>query len=1044
MFRTRAWKAFGFPMAIFVVGIASTALVAWMLRDAATEQDRERFGNAVDRLNDSIRDRIDMYVAILRAGAGTMAAADIESPEQFRAFVDRLELRTRYPGVQGIGFAGRIPHDRLQDAVARQRRQARPDFEVWPTEPPRPEYYPILYLEPVDARNRAAVGYDMFEDPVRREAMERARDTGTPSASGIVELKQELVDPDDSQPGFLIYMPIYDGSAPVDTVEQRRRALRGFVYSPFRTRDLFEGVLGSNPRPRAGFELYDGAIAPESLLYRTGTQRDTLRFADVRTIPISGRTWTADFFSTPSLDESSSSGFVPKIVGGGSALTLLLTALAVLQTLARQRAEASEKLADEASRRLQQLANSMPQLAWLARPDGYIYWYNTRWYEYTGTTPEAMQGWSWQRVHDPSLLPQVVERWKQSLASGDPFEMEFPLRGADGSYRLFLTRAMPLRDSHGAILHWFGSNTDVQYRHDAARSLQEQTETLEIVNRTGAQLAGELDLDRLVQALTDSGTRLTRAQFGAFFYNQVNDRGESYTLFTLSGVHLEAFAGFPMPRNTEVFGPTFRGEGIIRSGDITADPRYGRNAPHKGMPEGHLPVRSYLAVPVKSRSGEVLGGLFFGHSDRDVFTDQAANIVTGIAAQAAVAIDNAGLYRQVQQLLTSERAARAEAERVSRLKDEFLATLSHELRTPLNAVVGWGHMLNSGALGPEKQRVAVETILRNARIQSQLIEDLLDMSRIISGRVGLELRVVDLREVVEAAVNVVRPTASAKRIDVAIQAPPRLYSVKGDANRLQQDDWNLLSNAIKFTPPDGRVTIALAVRSEQVELAVSDTGIGIEPAFLPYVFERFRQADGSYTRGHGGLGLGLSIVRSLVDMHAGAIHAWSDGPGTGSTFTLSLPAATDAELASAGLDRRDHPEMPDPGELAGLSILVVDDEADAGDLAAEVLTQWGAHVTVARSGAEALRLLHGTDSPPGLIVSDLGMPQMDGYELIRRIRALPAAMGASAPAIALTAYASAQDRSRALAAGYDLHLPKPFTPADLIAVCSRLVRTGAA
>jgi PAS domain S-box-containing protein len=988
-----------------------------------------------------MRDRLEMYVAMLRAGAGMMTVADIDSPERFRAFVERLELRTRYPGVQGIGYAGRIPAERLQDEIAQQQRQGRTDFQVEPLEPPRPEYYPILYLEPLDERNRAAIGYDMFEDGTRRAAMQRARDSGEPATSGMVTLVQEI--DEDVQPGFLIYVPVYERASAPSTDVERQRAIRGFVYSPFRAHDLFRGILGSNPRPRAGFELYDGPIAPDSLLYETIREPDTGRFSLVRTIDMPGRQWTVEFFSTPSLDASSTGEFVPVVVGSGSAVTILLTALAALQTRARRRAEASEKLAEEASRRLQQLADSIPQLAWMANPDGYIYWYNSRWYEYTGTTPESMQGWGWQQVHDPSMLSRVLDTWTHSLASGEPFEMEFPLRSADGTYRLFLTRALPFHDSRGAIVNWFGTNTDVQYRHDAARSLQAQTETLEIVNHIGAQLAGELDLDRLVQALTDAGTRLTRAQFGAFFYKQMNEHGESYTLYSLSGAPHEAFAGFSMPRGTAVFGPTFRGEGIVRSGDITADPRYGRNAPHHGMPDGHLPVRSYLAVPVKSRSGDVLGGLFFGHSERDVFTEQAANIVTGIAAQAAVAIDNASLYRQVQQLLESERKARSEAERVSRVKDEFLATLSHELRTPLNAIVGWGHLLNSDALGPEKQRVAIETILRNARIQSQLIEDLLDMSRIISGRVGLEMRVVDLRETVDASVNVVRPTAGAKRIDIEVQADARPYAVRGDANRLQQIVWNLLSNAVKFTPPRGQVAVVLARRGDQIELAVADTGIGIDPEFLPYVFERFRQADGSFTRGHGGLGLGLSIVKSLIDMHAGTIQAWSDGAGTGATFTMRVPAATQTELADAGRALHEGTGAPDTDALSGLSVLVVDDEADGGELAAEVLTQCGARVRVARSGAEALRLLHASEAPIELIVSDLGMPQMDGYELIRRIRALPAEMGGAAPAIALTAYAGAQDQKRALAAGYDLHLAKPFTPAVLVSVCARLVRTGA-
>jgi signal transduction histidine kinase/CHASE1-domain containing sensor protein/ActR/RegA family two-component response regulator len=917
-------RRFSFPLTVFVVGVLATALVTVQMRRAAAVQDEERFEVAVDRLQDSIEDRLRLYIAMLRAGAGLLAATDVQSPDQFHAFVERLAIPRRYPGVQGIGYTERIAQGEVAQVVALQRSRGRPDFHVWP-ENPRAEYHSILYLEPLDRRNQAAIGYDMFTDPTRRAAMERARDTGEPAASGLVTLVQEIDEV--KQPGFLIYMPVYRGGTVPPTLEERRRLLRGFVYSPFRAGDLFTGILGRNPRPRAGVALFDGVPSEGALIHRTATQGGAGRMSATRTITVAGREWTAELFSTPALDRGSSGSLIPLVWLGGGAITLLLTWLAALQTRARQQAEQAEAASAETLARYQQLADS----------------------------------------------------------------------------------------------------------------LGEQTETLEIVNRTGAQLAGELDLDRLLQAVTDAGTKLTRAQFGAFFYNVTNLEGEAYTLYTLSGVPRSAFQSLPMPRNTAVFGPTFRGEGIVRSGDITADARYGQSAPHDGMPPGHPPVRSYLAAPVKSRSGEVLGGLFFGHAERDVFTEQSEHIVGGIAAQAAIAIDNARLYGQVQQLLASERSARSEAERVSRLKDEFLATLSHELRTPLNAVVGWAHMLNAGTLTDAKRVTAVETILRNARIQSQLIEDLLDMSRIISGRTRIDPAVLDLDEVVSAALDVVRPTAAAKRIELMLMSDAAAHVVKGDSNRLQQIVWNLLTNAVKFTPPGGRVTVAVERCAESVQIVVSDTGVGIDASFLPYVFERFRQADGSVTRGHGGLGLGLAIVKSLVEMHGGSIRAASDGPNRGATFTARLPAASVDDFRSAGLPDAPSSRRADTQALQALSILVVDDDADAGDLASEILTQSGARVMVARSGAEALRRLHAQEAVQ-LIVSDLGMPNMDGYELMQRVRTLPVEMGGAAPAIALTAYAGAEDRARAIAAGYALHLAKPYKPEELVSACTLLAR----
>ncbi|HTL45813.1 MAG TPA: CHASE domain-containing protein [Vicinamibacterales bacterium] len=763
-FPRRSW----FPLTILAIGTISTALVSRQLQRSAVAGDRERFEVAVDRLQDSIQDRVDMYVAMLRAGAAMLTATDLHTPAQFHVFAEHLRLQRRYPGVQGIGYSERFAAADLPRVLAERRQLGDPGFHVWPAGE-RTEYHSILYLEPLDRRNQAAIGYDMSTDATRRAAMERARDTGEPAASGRVTLVQEI--DENKQPGFLIYMPVYSGGSVPSTVEERRARLRGFVYSPFRADDLFAGILGRNPHPRAGFALFDGRPAAGSLLHRTDVPGQTSRLTTTRDVDVAGMTWTAEFFSTAALDAGSTHVFVPLTLSAGGILTGILTVLALLQVRARERAEQSEAAVEDAAK----------------------------------------------RSHD-------------------------------------------------------------------------QAQTLAIINRTGAHIAGELDLDRLVQHITDAGTALTRAQFGAFFYNRVHDNGESYTLYALSGASREAFDGFPMPRNTELFRPTFRGEGIVRSGDITADPRYGQHAPYHGMPPGHLPVRSYLAVPVKSRSGEVLGGLFFGHSDRDVFTDQAEHILCGMAAQAAIAIDNARLYGRVQELLSSERAARSEAERVSGMKDEFLATLSHELRTPLNAVMGWAHMLNSGSLTNDHRSVAVETILRNARIQSKLIDDLLDMSRIISGRLRVDMTLVNLDDVIEAAVNVVKPTADAKRVQLSVEAEPGLHSLRADGARLQQVLWNLLANAIKFTPAGGRVVISTRRSGEDIELSVTDTGIGISPDFLPHVFERFRQGDGSFTRGHGGLGLGLSIARNLVEMHGGTIEAASAGANRGSTFTLRFPA----------------------------------------------------------------------------------------------------------------------------------------------------------
>jgi PAS domain S-box-containing protein len=1191
-----------------------------------------------------------------------------------------------------------------------------------------------------------------------------------------------------------------------------------------------------------------------------------------------------------------------------------------LDVTERRRAEEAIR---ESEQQLRTLADTVPQLAWMAEPDGHIFWYNRRWYEYTGTTPEQMEGWGWQSVHDPEVLPRVLDRWRESLATGEPFEMEFPLKGADGQFRTFLTRVNPQRDEEGHILRWFGTNTDVDairrarqeherllaeaeaaraalverarlsalsaevgsaltrgdtlpqvlqlcaealvrhldaafgriwtldarggvlelqasaglYTHldgphsrvpvgsfkigliaeerrphltndvrndprigdrawaeregmvafagyplivedrlvgvmavfarhalseDTLQAMssvadsisigverkraeartREQAEIIETVNRTGQMIAGELDVQKVVQSVTDAATELSGARFGSFFYNVLDERGASYMLYTLSGVPLEAFSHFPMPRATDLFGPTFRGEDTILISDVTKDARYGRNSPYYGMPEGHLPVLSYLAVPVISRSGEVLGGLFFGHPEPGVFTERAARIIEGLAAQAAVALDNARLFeaaareRQKAQaseeryrflaesipqivwtsdaagrpdyynrrwyeytgvapgevadlgssgvihpedlalanerwaeaaaagatfeselrirggpeggyrwhlaravplrdaegrivkwfgtstdiddrkraeesqrflaeagevlvssldyeatlarlarlvvprladwcsidMLTEERQLRRlavehsdpakvrlarelerryppslsdaegvakvlrtgepeiypnvpeellalvardsehlkilrglglrsalvvplaaqgrtmgaitlvssesgrhysradlpfvedlahraalaienarlfrEAQEVNRLKDEFLATLSHELRTPLTAVLGWTRLLGTGQLDPETAKRAMDTIERNAQSQVQLIDDILDVSRIIRGKLRLNVRPVELAPVIESAVDSVRPAAEAKGIRLQVVLDRQAGPVSGDPDRLQQVVWNLLSNAIKFTPKEGRVQVLLARADSQLEVTVSDTGQGIAPEFIPYVFDRFRQADPTTTRTHGGLGLGLAIARHLVELHGGTVRAESGGEGRGATFRVLLPLLAMQPAEPPAAERLPGPTAaagPAPGngfhlecppELSGLRVLVVEDDADSRELLIAVLRQCGAEVLAVPRSAEALGALD--TWRPDVLISDIEMPDEDGYTFIRKVRARAAERGGQIPAAALTAYARSEDRMRALAAGFQIHVPKPVEPAELVTVVASL------
>ena len=944
-------------------------------------------------------------------------------------------------------------------------------------------------------------------------------------------------------------------------------------------------------------------------------------------------------------------------------------------------------------------------------------------------------------LSDEYVNHTIEERSDTSVLERGPFVVEdvfaWPLVAArrsfydaEGIRQLFVLPLHIRGEAGGTLACYYRARREIsEDDHHLAAALGEIVSAAISARRfdrfaeAARAVAGELDLQRIVQAVTDAATELTNAQFGAFFYNVVKDSGESYMLYTVSGAPREAFSRFPMPRNTAIFAPTFSGSGVVRSADIRRDPRYGRNAPFHGMPEGHLPVVSYLAVPVISRTGEVIGGLFFGHAEEGVFTDNEEQIALALAAQAAVAVDNARLYgalrhereqfarsearykslvmatpnarviwvtapdggvvkgadqwseltgqpldelhargwfamihpddRQglaaewdralesqtpmasnarihmrdgsyrwfamtgvpvfderghvvewsgttvdihdekfAQQRLrflgeastllassldyettletlahlavpeiadwcavdvideeggphrrlavahkdpekvelahdlrrrfppdprtdtvtrvirtgqaewmpeippelirdadipddyrqallsldirsfiiaplkardrilgavtfvfsdsgrhfteadlrfTEELARRAAiaidnarlytaAHDANRAKDEFLATLSHELRTPMTAVLGWARMLKMGLEASDVEE-AVDAIERSATVQMELIEDILDMSRIMAGKMRIASELVDLRAVTDAALTTIRPAAAAKEIEILTSFSPDVPPVLGDSGRLQQIVWNLATNAIKFTGKGGTVIVRVGCNEASVFLTVRDTGMGISRSFLPHVFDPFRQQDSSTTRAHGGIGLGLAIVRSLVELHGGRITAESEGEGRGATFTVELPAAGDAKRTGAPKESpRD--ELP---ALEGAAVLVIDDQKPARDLVAAVLRRAGANVTCAESVREAFAAMN--QMRPRVVVCDIAMPEEDGYVFLRRLRG----SGQQIPVIALTAFGRPEDRDNALASGFDAYLKKPVDPVLLAATVREML-----
>ena len=431
---------------------------------------------------------------------------------------------------------------------------------------------------------------------------------------------------------------------------------------------------------------------------------------------------------------------------------------------------------------------------------------------------------------------------------------------------------------------------------------------------------------------------------------------------------------------------------------------------------------------------------FFSHEIRQ--PDNALLAMFGsIGGQIGQFMERKRNEEEREQLLRRELAARAEAELANRTKDEFLAIVSHELRTPLNAIVGWASMLRSGSLDQGRAARAVEVIDRNARAQAQLIEDILDVSRIVSGNLRLDPRPVHLQQVIEAAVDSIRPAAEAKQIALRVKLDPKAGPVSGDPDRLQQVVWNLLSNAVKFTPAEGQIEINLSCTDSHVEVGVSDTGQGISSEFLPFVFDRFRQADGSKTRRHGGLGLGLAIVRNLVELHSGQVKAYSEGEGKGTAFTIKLPCVGVATVLSERQKLLDVAKASrESTELAGLSILAVEDDPDSREMIELVLRSQGADVVAAASVREALEVLERNEWKPHILVSDLGMPEQDGYDLIRKIRSGSNGGQNSLPAIAITGYAGNEEGKRALSAGFQKHLTKPVNWSQLVKSIIELTR----
>ncbi len=652
----------------------------------------------------------------------------------------------------------------------------------------------------------------------------------------------------------------------------------------------------------------------------------------------------------------------------------------------------SEERLRESEERFRNMADNAPVMVWITEPDGACSYLSKSWYAFTGQTPETGLGFGWADAVHPDDRAATKRAFAAANEGRTIFRIDYRLRRANGSYRWMIDSAAPRLGSGGEFLGFIGSVIDITERKEAEEALRLSEDRLRLALESAD--IGTWDLD------PQTGVLAWDARCKELF-GLPPDAPVTYESF-LAGLHPDDRA------HTDA--------AVQRTFDPAGDGRF---------------VTEYRAVAPDgterwlSANGQTL---FDGAGRAARFIGTVLDITERKRAEA-----------ERERQFAHERVLRAQAEEASHLKDEFLATVSHELRTPLTAFLGYAQLLRARKRDEAYVERTTAKMVQSAQTQAQIIEDLLDVSRIVSGRLRIEPEPIDLIAVIRAALDTVRPTVEAKGLHLHTDLHSEASQIVGDPNRLQQVVWNLLSNAAKFTPPEGAIEVGLARRGREALLTVRDTGQGISPAFLPFVFERFRQADGTSHRVHGGLGLGLSIVRHLVEAHGGSVQAASAGEGQGAIFTVRLPlAVADEPAASAAAPQGEL--LACPPELDGLRVLIVDDQPDVLDMLYEALSGCGAQVQMCSGAREALETIR--TWRPAVLVSDIAMPHEDGYWLIRNLRALPPEQGGATPAAALTAYVRVEERMRVLAAGFQLYVPKPVDPTELQAVVARLARPG--
>jgi PAS domain S-box-containing protein len=824
------------PLLVLITATIASVAFVWLFHRGGLERDEARFRNAVQSTTDRISGRLEAYTAVLLAARGMFVANDVEVDLiEFQRFVAELELQSRYPGIQGVGFTRRFTRVEIPEIERHMQRQGMTEFVVWPKNE-RDEVHSILYLEPLDRRNLAAIGYDMYTEEERREAMRLARDTARPAATGPVTLVQEI--DSHKQTGFLIYMPLYAGGRTPDTVEERRANLVGYVYAPFRVDDLLAGIFGSEEQHRVTFAIRDaGSENGAAYLHRSADKPDAAEFATTAQLAVAGRIWVLEFASLPVFEAHSATWLLPY------AMTAALVVIGLLFLLSLTQARAHDQF----------------------------------------------------RVH------------KQILDS--------------------MTEGVSVADERGVIL----------------------------------------------------------------YTNPAEDRMFGYDRGELIGKPVTVLNTYPPEENSRIVAGVI--EQLRRQGEWTGEFANVKNDGTK------------FTTAARISALELAGKSYWVCVHEDITERKHAE-------------------HERAELLEREQALRVAAEAANRAKDDLLAMVGHELRNPMAPIASALELLATRTGSPPPREV--EVIGRQLAHLRQLVDNLLDVSAVARGELALARRPVALRQLVTEALDHIRTELAERGREVRIDVPDGGLVVDVDPERMQQVIVNLLSNAAKYTDPGGRIEIVGTRTDDDIVLRVGDDGAGMDPDMVANLFQPFVQGERRLEQARGGLGLGLALVRSLIEAHGGTVEARSEGRGKGSEFVVRLPAST-AESCPARLSTAPDPR-PAPSRRR---VLVVDDNPDAADLLAEFLETAGYEVQVAYDPRQALDMVR--DTPADAAILDIGLPDMDGYELAARLS------GSSRPVlIAVTGYGRDSDRARSREAGFDHHFVKPISPRKILEALATL------